>query len=110
MPTDGEDCCPHRHRGPYRAFVTGRDEALQDGDGAGRHEGPDRLVRALVKSGAAVELSLDQDSSSSARRLRVLFWSSGMLGPIVVETNALAMYRPLEEAGFRRRISSSAEA
>src|SRR5665648_168640 len=63
----------------------------------------DRASRAAVRW-------CRQATSSSAIRLRVRFWSSGTLGPIVVVTTAFTMYRPFEDAGLSRSTSSRAAA
>ena len=58
--------------------------------------------------GNQVEDREDQASSVSSRRLRVRLTSTGMPGPMVVDTVIFEMYRPLEADGFSRRISSRA--
>ncbi len=63
----------------------------------------DRASRAAVRW-------CRQATSSSAIRLRVRFWSSGTLGPIVVVTTAFMMYRPFEDAGLSLSTSSRAAA
>src|SRR4051794_5323056 len=51
-----------------------------------------------------------QAVGSSTVRLRVRFGSTGMPGPMVVETVTFFRYRPLAAAGLARRTSSRAAA
>lgn len=75
---------------------------------------PDRRMRnapALPGEPAGAFLREKKTTyASSARRLRVLEESSGMPGPIVVVIVALVMYRPFDDVGLCRRISSCAAA
>lgn len=98
---------PHRHTPPAdsRRAATKRCRAatLREPSPGGKHTGGGPTTR----SAACYVRKL---YASSLIRPRVLVASSGMPGPIVVDIVALVMYRPLEVAGFRRRISSSAAA
>ena len=85
----------------------GRDEARPTAERAGR-------TARTTKTAGTEELpyrpscEVETYSAASSRRLRVRFGSTGMPGPVVVETVTFLTYRPFAEDGFARRISSSA--
>src|SRR3954454_12311756 len=70
----------------------------------------DRLPDRERGHGAMIGALLAQAVGSSTSMLRVRFGSTGMPGPIVVETVTFLRYRPLADEGLARRTSSSAAA
>ena len=69
----------------------------------------DERPRSEVRCGALGQAAA-QAVGSSTSMLRVRFGSTGMPGPIVVETVTFFRYRPLADDGLARRTSSSAAA
>ena len=69
-----------------------------------------REVLLAKLAGAMIEARSAQAVGSSTVRLRVRLGSTGMPGPIVVETVTFFRYRPLAAAGLARSTSSRAAA
>jgi len=101
-----------------------RDHAISARRDAGTHEGPTATSAAgppelleRPRPGSRPEPAkggedrvLSQAVGSSTSMLRVRFGSTGIPGPMVVETVTFFRYRPLAEDGLARRTSSRAAA